>query len=409
MSAGRAAALGGLLLAALLIWAALTEVEVVVSAPAAARPVGGIAELRAPARGRVARVSAGEGEAVEAGKPLIELEPGAERTRWRTALRGLEQRRRRLRDLRALANALEPGAMAQASPDLATTEIRVRLAAHRSRLRQLDAERVALESEHRAVLDRAATVRALLAIRDERYQAARRAYRREALSRLELLAARRDRLAEQAEFRGLQGRAAALAQRIEAHESRFTAERSRERRATAEAIETLQLEIAEREAAVAEAAERVEQGRIAAPVDGVLDRLDVARGDLVEPGAVVGTVVPQRGALVFEARVPPGQAAFLHRGQSCRVKLDALPFPRYGALSCTVELLGVDVVDDGDTAPHYPVRVRPEAEVLRADGEVVRLKPGATAWVDIIAGRRSVLSFVTEPLRRFAMESLRER
>jgi hypothetical protein len=39
----------------------------------------------------------------------------------------------------------------------------------------------------------------------------------------------------------------------------------------------------------------------------------------------------------------------------------------------------------------------------------MELRSGATAQVDILAGRRTVLGFVTEPLRRFAGESLRER
>ena len=175
-----------------------------------------------------------------------------------------------------------------------------------------------------------------------------------------------------------------------------------------ETIASLEVEVADLESRLAEVKDRRSQGMIRAPVDGVLDQLRVGVGDFVQRGESLGVVVPATDAVRFETRIAPRQAAFLHVGQACRIKLEALPFARYGALPCTVELLGQDVVEDGNGPAHYLAHVQPAAQTLEADGRPVRLQPGATAWVDIIAGRRTVLSFVTEPLWRFARESLRE-
>ncbi len=406
LSATRAAGLGGGLLLTMALWAAATDVEVVVTAPAAARPDVGVAELRAPVAGHVAEVLGEEGAVLPAGAAVVVLESGVARARWRSARRALLTQRQRLRDLRAAAKLLESGG---AAPPELGTEVRVRLAAHRSRLARIDAEHRALEVEQRALRRRAADLRGLLAIREERHLAARLAHQRDAVSRFELLAARRDLVAQRVELDAAADRAEALGPRIRGLRTEREALEWSERQALAEAISALVVEIAEREAAAGEAAERLRLGRIATSMAGVLDRLSVAVGDFVAEGESLGVIVPRSPPLLFETRVPPRQVAFLRPGQRCRIKLDALPFARYGAIDCTVELLGEDVVTDDQSVAYYRVKVRPAARVIHVQGQAVRLQPGTTGWVDIITGRRSVLGFVTEPLRRFAMESLRER
>ncbi len=406
LSALRAGGLGGALLLTMALWAAATDVEVVVTAPAAARPDAGVAELRAPVAGRVAEVLSEEGAVLSAGAVVVVLESGAARARWRSVRRALVTQRQRLRDLRWAADLLDSGA---AAPPGLGTEARVRLAAHRSRLARIDAERRALEAEQRALLARAVDLRGLLAIRQERHEAAGLAHQRGAVSRFELLAARRDLVAQQVELDAAAARAEALEPRMRALLTERQALEWSERQALAEAISALVVEIGEREAAAGEAAERLRLARIATSMAGVLDRLSVTVGDFVAQGESLGVIVPRSPPLLFETRVPPRQVAFLQPGQQCRIKLDALPFARYGAVDCTVERLGEDVVTDEGSAGYYPVKVRPAAQVIHVQGRAVRLQPGATGWVDIVTGRRSVLGFVTEPLRRFAMESLRER
>jgi HlyD family type I secretion membrane fusion protein len=400
-----AAALGSGCLLLLTLWAALTEVEVVVSAPAAARPAGGTSTLRASGPRRVVEVLVEEGDVVAAGQLIVLLEDAAARSRRHSVSVALAAQRHRLATLQEVARTLDGGL---ALGDDVADEVRLRVVEQRSRRARFDGEREAMAAELKALKARGSAARQLLLIRDERHRAAEIAFQRGALSRFELLRSWQDALAQRAEVEGADDQAGILRARMSAHRSAAQESSSHDRQVLDDAIVALGIEVADLEAAQAEAQERSLEGRIAAPVAGVVEQLRSSPGELVDRGEVVAVIVPAGRPLMFETRVAPSQAAFLRRGQNCRIKLDALPFARYGALPCTVESLSADVVAAERGVGHYLVRVRPAAERLEADGRPVRLQPGATAWVDIVAGRRTVLSFVTEPLRRFAAESLRE-
>ncbi|MFU8814547.1 MAG: HlyD family efflux transporter periplasmic adaptor subunit [Pseudomonadales bacterium] len=405
LSPATAVRLGTLCLLVLTLWAALAEVDVVVSAPAAARPSGGTVTLRAPGSRQVRQVLAAAGDTVAAGQVIVLLDDTTAESRWRSATVALQVKRQLRATLQTVAQLLDSDAPLSAGM---ADDVRLRLVEQRSRMAKLDGELTAMETELSALLDRAATSRQLLVIKEERYRAAQTAFQRGALSRFDLLRVRQEAVAQRADAAANAGHADVLRARIGAHRNARREIASGDRQALAESIDSLKVEVAQLQAARAEAAELRAESRIVAPIAGVVEQLQLAAGEVLERGAVVAVIVPAHQPVVFEARVAPWQAAFLHPLQSCRIKLDALPFARYGALPCTVELLSQDVVAADRGPGYYLVKVRPATQRLQADGQPLRLQPGATASVDIIAGRRTVLSFVTEPLRRFAAESLRE-
>lgn len=397
--------LGSVCLLALAGWAALAEVDVVVSVPGTARPAGGVVTLRAPASRRIARVMAAEGDWVEAGALVILLADGAADSRWHSGAVALAARRHELSVLRAVVRRLDAdGPVGDAAPD----EVRLRVQELRARRARLQAELRASVSELEALEARIAAGRQLARIRDARHRAAEDAFARGALSRFELLRVWQETLGQRADLRATEEQAAALRERIAAHRHTVREVLAGERQTLATAIAALQVEIAELEATRAEAGDRRAEARVVAPSAGVLEQLSVSPGERVERGEVMAVIIPTHRPLLFEARVSPGQAAFVQPGQACRIKLDALPFARYGALPCQVESVSRDVVAPERGGGYYLVRVQPAAQALEAGGRPVRLQPGATGWVDLVASRRTVLSFVTEPLRRFAAESLRE-
>jgi hemolysin D len=286
--------------------------------------------------------------------------------------------------------------------------VRLRLQEQRARHARLRAELRALVSEADVVASRAAAARQLARIRQVRHRAAEEAFERGAVSRFELLRVWQESMAQAADLQAAEQQTAALEQRVAAQRHAVREVQAGDRQALGVAIAALEVEVAELEALRAEAGDRRAETRLVAPAAGVVEQLKVAVGEHVERGETLAVIVPVERPLLFEARVPPGQAAFVHPGQMCRIKLDALPFARYGALHCEVASVSHDVVTGDPGVGYYLVRIRPATERLRAHGRLVQLQPGATAWVDIVASRRSVLSFVTEPLRRFAAESLRE-
>lgn len=396
-------ALGSALLAGLLGWAALAEVDIVVTAPAVARPAQGVAELRAPEARSVRRVLVREGSRVAAGSVLLELDREPPDRRWRAASAALEHSRRRRDEDRGLLRALDGGAAA-GLPAAA----RARLDEHRSRLARLLREADALGAEVATLEATVAAARRQRTLAQARFAAVAAAAAGGAMTRFDRLRAQEDLWLREDELATATARLAGLRSRLAAQRHGRDEAAAGFRRGVLESLGATEVEIAELEARLAEADLARRRSRVAAPVAGIVDRLEVATGDFVDRGELLAVVVPERDGLLFEARIRPSQMAFLEPGQACRLKLDALPFARYGALDCRVERLGRDAVDE-DGAGYFVARIRPATAVVEADGELVRLESGATALVDVVAGRRTVLGFVTEPLQRFTREALRER
>src|SRR5690606_32858 len=194
VSLERASLLALLLLASLLVWSALTEVEIVVMAPAAAHAAGGNAELRAPDSRRIARVLVEEGQRVARGAPIVLLDSRLLRTQHEAARRAaLEQRR----NLAAIDAALR--ALADDVPlDALEPRARLQVLSHRSRLAEPDADIRGLVAEHEAARARTAAAERVLAIARERYAAVQAAARQRAVSRFDLLSVRQELLAQQA-------------------------------------------------------------------------------------------------------------------------------------------------------------------------------------------------------------------
>ncbi|MEQ8857178.1 MAG: HlyD family efflux transporter periplasmic adaptor subunit [Pseudomonadales bacterium] len=399
---GLAAAM--LLFALLLTWAATTEVEVVTTAPAAARSGAGTLTVRAPTTRGVRGTLVQEGARVDAGQPLLRLESKRPEAELRAARMALATRRRALADQRAVLALLD----GTADPATASRTARLRAAAQRSRLAQLDGEIEALRTELRLTRRRAAMREELRAVAEARARSVQRAGELGAVSRFDVLGARQAYLAQRAELDESLGRVTALEQRLVVQGEARKAADLAFRESLVDTVAALEIETAEGNARLVDAAVERRQTTVVAPAAGVVDRLFVRPGDFVERGAAIAVIVPVDPVVYFEVRLAPMQMGFLRAGLPCRLKLDALSFPRYGALPCTLTRLGGDAVTT-EHGSHYLGRVEPSAQALLADGATVRLQPGATAWVDIVAGRRSVLGFVTEPLQRFARESLRER
>ena len=56
----------------------------------------------------------------------------------------------------------------------------------------------------------------------------------------------------------------------------------------------------------------------------------------------------------------------------------------------------------------FVVQVRTETNILDADGEALEIIPGMVAEIDILAGRKTILEYLTRPVIRVKERALRE-
>jgi membrane fusion protein, adhesin transport system len=153
--------------------------------------------------------------------------------------------------------------------------------------------------------------------------------------------------------------------------------------------------------------DRVKQSAIRSPVKGTVKRLLVNTvGGVVQPGRDLVEVVPSEDKLLLEAKVTPKDIAFLSPGQKAVVKFTAYDFAVYGGLDATLEHIGADSITDDRGNTFYTVRVRTEKSSL---GENLPIIPGMVAEVDIITGKKTILSYLLKPVLRAKKAALTER
>ncbi len=154
-------------------------------------------------------------------------------------------------------------------------------------------------------------------------------------------------------------------------------------------------------------ADRIKYAEIRAPVRGTVQRLFVnTLGAVVQPGREVVEMVPLDDQLLIEAKVSPRDIAFLRPGQAAIVKFTAYDFVVYGGLPGTLEHISADTITDERENTFYLVRVRTERAGFDPSLPII---PGMMTQVDILTGKKTVMSYLLKPVLRARQNALSER
>jgi adhesin transport system membrane fusion protein len=153
--------------------------------------------------------------------------------------------------------------------------------------------------------------------------------------------------------------------------------------------------------------DRVDKSQLKSPVRGRVQRLLANTvGGVVQAGKDLVEIVPLDDKLVLEAKVNPRDIAFIRPGQAANVKFTAYDSSIYGGLDAVVENISPDTVVDERGNAYYLVRVQTNKAQL---GESMPIIPGMTAEVDVLTGKKSVLSYLLKPVLKVQQNALRER
>lgn len=161
---------------------------------------------------------------------------------------------------------------------------------------------------------------------------------------------------------------------------------------------------------------RIGRMELRAPVDGVINGLTVrGAGQVVSAGSVLMSVVPENEPLIAEVWVRNEDAGFAFPGMEVSTKLAAFPFQKYGWVEGELEWVGADseVPESMKNSQGEPLffkaRVKLARQALARDGKDYPLKAGMQVTTDIQLGRRSLLEYLTSPLKKAVLEAARER
>ncbi|ENV14308.1 HlyD family efflux transporter periplasmic adaptor subunit [Acinetobacter schindleri] len=148
------------------------------------------------------------------------------------------------------------------------------------------------------------------------------------------------------------------------------------------------------------------------PVRGVVKEIDVMTlGGVIPQNGKLMTIVPLDEKLLVEARISPRDIAFIRPDQEALVKITAYDYSIYGGLKGKVTVISPDTLRDEVKQDqfYYRVYIRTENDKLtNKAGQEFNITPGMVATVDIRTGEKTVLDYLVKPFNK-AKEALRER
>jgi adhesin transport system membrane fusion protein len=153
--------------------------------------------------------------------------------------------------------------------------------------------------------------------------------------------------------------------------------------------------------------DKVKQSTLKSPVNGKVSRLFFNTiGGVIQPGKEVMEVVPTDDSLILETKVQIKDIAFIRPEQAAIIKLTAYDYTIYGTLDGVVESIAADSTVDDKGNAYYIVKVR----TLKSDlGKGLPIIPGMMAQVDILTGKKTVLSYLLKPVLKAKSYAFSER
>lgn len=358
------------------------------------------------AGGLVAQVLVREGQLVQAGQPLMQLNgirSGAQLKQAqarRDSLRALEARLIAERDNHEQLNFPADLAARQSDPTVMEA-MRSQYALWERHRQILDADRTLADTQFTAAQARQQASERQLALLNEELSGIQALQRRGFASKNRVL--------------GMQRNAAELtAQAASGQAQMQQAQIQQQRTRNAQLMEIVaelnrvQSELAQVEPQLDVTRYNAEQDMLRAPVTGRVSGLaQVGPGTVVGAGHTLMEIVPTQGSLVVEARVRPQDIDDVHEGAEATVRFSTVNPHGRTSFKGHVVTLSPAQVDDGQGGGYFRAQVAIDdpAELQRAG---IEIQPGIPASVHITTEKRTLWDYLVSPISDAFSRSFRE-
>ncbi|HWA91724.1 MAG TPA: HlyD family type I secretion periplasmic adaptor subunit [Rhizomicrobium sp.] len=150
--------------------------------------------------------------------------------------------------------------------------------------------------------------------------------------------------------------------------------------------------------------------RMTAPVAGRVVSLEVhSKGAVIRPGDPVMEIVPVEDQLDVEAHVKPEDADDVHPGMSAKVNLGAYKQRRLPMITGVVTNVSADrLVDQHSNQAYFAVMIAVDKSQLQGYPDV-KLIPGMPVDASLDTGSRTALEYFIEPITSVFRRGMRER
>lgn len=401
----------------MIAWASLADIDEVTRGDGKAIPSSRLQKIQNLEGGIVAEVFVHEGEVVKAGAPLLRLDD----TRFRSNAGESEADRlaleARIQRLTAQLDNKETLTLSpeilNKTPDIANGEMELFASVNKRIQSELSGLNEQLVQKKQELLDyqaKGAQYRRSLGLLQQEISMSEPLVAKGAISKVEVLRLRRSEVETRGQLESVTLAVPRAEAAIKEIESKINETRGRYRSEALSQLNEARNELSKIEASGKAIEDRVNRTLVTSPVRGIVQQLMVNTiGGVIQPGNDLVEIVPLDDTLLVEAKIRPQDIAFLRPGQEAMVKFTAYDYTIYGGLKAKLEQISPDTVTDKDGKSFYVIRLRTEKNHLGSDEKPLIIIPGMVASVDIITGKKTILSYLLKPILRARAEAFRER
>lgn len=405
----------GALVFVFLIWAALTNMKEVARAPGEVIPAGKVKVVQHLDGGVVEEIAVEERKLVEQGAVLLRID-GSQAL---ADLGQMEARRDSLRlreeRLKAVTEGKKPdfngldikeSGMLSSQREIYTTQMATKdstlsildrqIDQRKQRLQQLE---IALDvaKEHLALTGELSEMREDLASR-------------RLINRTVLLETRRAKVTASGEVARLTEEIGVARQELAEARNRRTDTQNQLRRDVLAELGAVRSELAEVEETLQRLQARVDRLEVRAPNRGYVQDLRVQTiGQVIQPGALLMQIVPDKAPLEAEVRISPRDVGFVRVGQPVNLRVTSYDYSRFGVAKGILKRVSATSVVGDDNKPYYRGLVELNSPFV---GDVPGRNPlqaGMSVEAEIKTGEKTMLAYLTKPLIDVVSMSFHER
>ncbi|MEM8780366.1 MAG: HlyD family efflux transporter periplasmic adaptor subunit, partial [Cyanobacteria bacterium P01_G01_bin.49] len=438
-------------------WSMLSKVDETGTARGRLEPSGKTFILDAPVAGTVAAIKVQEGEVVEAGQSLLELESdivNAELQQLQTQLVGQQNRLDQLELLKEqlllTVNTQEQESHAQKlekQSQIAQAKQQVQF--HQNSHNSEQAEKLAQVNQAKQTVAYSQTAfnsaKNVLAKAEKEIERYRQAWKQGVIAEVQVveqenfLAEKQQaydqaqselqqaklRLAEEEnnyaqvvrqaesdiEQAQLQLQEQQKSDQTLAHTGKLAILKSQEQLKNIESeITTLTAEIAQSKSEIASTQYQLTQRVLKAPVKGRVFSLPIQKsGKVVQPGDAIAEIAPENSSLMVRAEMATAESGSLTKGMPVKLKFDAYPFQDYGIVTGKLTMISptsqVTDTEQGQVA-NYDLEVTLDHDCIPTANKCIALRPGDTATAEVIVRQRRVIDFILDPFKKLRQGGL---
>ena len=157
-----------------------------------------------------------------------------------------------------------------------------------------------------------------------------------------------------------------------------------------------------------QARKKKEREKIKSPVTGIVYKIKATKGP-VQTGEELLSILPGGEELLLEVKVLNRDIGFIHEGMKAKVKITTFPFQEFGTIDGEVKKISPNAVLDKELGLVFPARIKLDKHHIMVRGRRIKLIPGMASNGEIIIRKKSVMSFITEPVTRRLSEAFSTR